>query len=111
MSHRKQFGFTLVELLVVIGIIAILVGILLPALNRARENALRIRCMANVRSLTLAWLMYAGDNKGRLCNSETQALPPHDANSWMVWNSPDAAENAKQQLGTNGANTFNTFHL
>src|SRR5579863_4071956 len=96
-SHRHS-GFTLVELLVVIAIIAVLVGILLPALNRARENALRLRCMSNARSLTLAWLMYSSDNKGHICNSETQGLPPNDANSWLVWNSG----NPYWQYGTNG---------
>lgn len=111
MRHSRRGGFTLVELLVVIAIIVVLAGILLPALSRARENAQRVRCMANARSLTLAWLMYASDNKGHICNSETQALPPHDPNSWLVWYNPDPAANAKQQLGTNGANTFNTFHL
>jgi len=59
-------GFTLVELLVVIGVIALLISILLPALNKARKNAIAIKCLANERSLGQAILMYAGDNKGRI---------------------------------------------
>jgi len=75
MKRPTRHGFTLVELLVVIGIIALLVGILLPALTKARENAKRAKCLSNVRQLTAAWLNYANDNKGHFCNSEIQAYP------------------------------------
>src|SRR5436190_12111782 len=65
-SHTQgvRRAFTLVELLVVIGIIAILVGVLLPALSRARENANRLACMSNLRQVSTAFFMYTGDNKG-----------------------------------------------
>ncbi|GAJ23796.1 unnamed protein product, partial [marine sediment metagenome] len=52
-------GFTLVELLVVIAIIALLMAILMPALNRAKEQGKRAVCLSNLRQLTLAWIMYA----------------------------------------------------
>jgi len=63
--HKRQ-GFTLIELLVVIAIIALLMAILIPALNRAREQGKRTVCLSNLAQLTVAWIMYADENDNKL---------------------------------------------
>jgi type II secretory pathway pseudopilin PulG len=67
-SARSRFAFSLVELLVVIGIIAVLIGVLLPTLTKAREQANRTKCLSNLRTIGQAMLMYANAHRDRLPN-------------------------------------------
>jgi prepilin-type N-terminal cleavage/methylation domain-containing protein/prepilin-type processing-associated H-X9-DG protein len=88
MSKRSasRKGFTLVELLVVIGIIALLISILLPSLNRARETANRVKCGSNLRQIGQAILLYSNENKGSYPRTKYNA--GSNANSYHVDGNP-----------------------
>jgi prepilin-type N-terminal cleavage/methylation domain-containing protein/prepilin-type processing-associated H-X9-DG protein len=91
----RRGGFTLVELLVVIGIIAILMSMLMPALSRAKQKAHRISCLNNVRQIGLAATLYAGDFDGEY----PRRL--HLTNAWMFTMKSYYGNNSK----TNNANS------
>ena len=76
LPNPPRRAFTLVELLVVIGIIALLIAILLPSLNRAREGSNRVKCAANLRSIGQALLAYAHENRGAFPRTYFEAGKP-----------------------------------
>jgi len=91
--RRGGSAFTLVELLVVIGVIAILAALLLPALAQAKGRAHAVACMSNVKQLSLAWFLYADENEGYLVNNhggpETTTRRNTWANNVLDWSASD----------------------
>ncbi len=81
--NRKK-GFTLIELLVVIAVIAVLMAILMPALNIAREQGRGIACSSNQKNLALAYTMYAGDNDGSVCAGWATHSPVNGIPPWVM---------------------------
>ena len=73
----KTRAFTLIELLVVIAIIALLMAIIMPALNVAKRKAMATVCLGNTKNLSMGWYMYMQDNDGRIMSSTSEAVDEH----------------------------------
>ena len=73
MKNKLNRAFTLIELLVVITIIALLVSILMPSLNKAKQQATATVCLGNQKSLITAWIMYSGENRDKLIGGMTSS--------------------------------------
>jgi prepilin-type N-terminal cleavage/methylation domain-containing protein len=85
-GERARHGFTLVELLVVIAVIAVLVALLLPSLAKAREAGRRAACLSNLRQMQAAWLMYADSNADRIVHGQAWAWGyyPPTGKPWLI---------------------------
>jgi prepilin-type N-terminal cleavage/methylation domain-containing protein len=95
---RGSNGFTLVELLVVIGIIALLISILLPVLGKARNSANRLKCLSNLKQIVTAMRMYADANKGRFPFGGSRTIAFDE--DWFWWQQPGTSANTNAQAGT-----------
>src|SRR3954454_3596782 len=107
----KHRAFTLVELLVVIGIIALLISILLPALNRARDASRTLKCLSNLRQMGLAFQMYASNNKQYLPFPNTTMILNDPTQGYLWFNAVDPylGANKKEQTGRTGVAADRTY--
>ena len=93
----RRKAFTLIELLVVIAVIAVLMGILMPSLRMAREQARSIVCSSNLKTLVLGYTLYAGDNNGKLVNGHCHVSGFDPKNPYWVMIPPNGESSTVEE--------------
>ncbi len=108
-SRGSRAGFTIVELMVVIGIISVVVGLLSTALNQTKGRTMRVVCLDNMKQLQLAWMLYADDHNDHMALNKTDpimgriglvSVPRSSTNSWVAGNPKEDRNFANLAKGT-----------
>src|SRR5256884_7460928 len=109
---RLRVGFTLIELLVVIAIIAILAGLLLPALAKAKAQGAQAYCINNLKQLGYGMMMYIGDNQDQFPGTASRNAFGFHKEDWIYWrtNLPAYPRSEERRVGKECRSRWSPYH-